>query len=128
MVKASGDKAPGAAMIHVRLMFLFFFFFFFWDLIHLQWIQKVFIERFTYFAVTASFKNGIVPENFTHFSVRERNVISFASLMARRRILLQWKDHNPPSENSWLKDPMSFLHVEKIKCSTRGCSDNFKKI
>lgn len=68
-----------------------------------------------------------VPEEFSSFTNKENNVIAFASLVARRRILLQWKDQKPPSSQSWLKDLMSFLYLEKIKYSIRGCSDKFSK-
>lgn len=67
-----------------------------------------------------------VPEDFTLFN-RENNCIAFAPLVARRRILLHWKDKNPPSPNSWLKDLISFLYLEKIKYGIRGCSDKFYK-
>lgn len=68
-----------------------------------------------------------VPEEFTCFTTKESNIIVFASLVARRHILLHWKDQKPPSPNSWLKDLMSFLYLQKIKYSIRGCSDNFNK-
>lgn len=44
-----------------------------------------------------------VPEEFTSFTNKESNVIAFASLVARRRILLHWKDNKPPppSSKSW---------------------------
>lgn len=41
-----------------------------------------------------------VPEEFTHLTNRESNSITLASLVARRRILLLWKDKNPPTPNS----------------------------
>ena len=69
-----------------------------------------------------------VPEDFSSFTKKESSIIAFASLIARRRILLQWKDQKPPSSQSWLKDLMSFLYLEKIKYSIRGCSDKFNKI
>lgn len=53
------------------------------------------------------------------------NVIAFTSLIARRRILLQWKSPLPPSFKSWMGDIMSFLKLEKIKFSLRGSSDKF---
>ncbi|KAF3835725.1 hypothetical protein F7725_028283 [Dissostichus mawsoni] len=68
-----------------------------------------------------------VPEEFSSFTNKESNVIYFASLVARRRILLQWKDQKPPSSQSWLKDLMCFLYLEKIKYIIRGCSDKFSK-
>ena len=68
-----------------------------------------------------------VPEIFSSFTRKECNIIAFVSLVARRHILLHWKDPKPPSSNSWLKDLMSFLCLEKIKYSLRGSSDRFDK-
>ena len=68
-----------------------------------------------------------VPEESSIFTAKENNVIAFASLVARRRILLHWKDRKPPPSNSWLKDLMSFLYLEKIKYTIRGCADKFDK-
>jgi len=53
------------------------------------------------------------------------DVVAFASLVARRRILLHWKSPNAPAATSWLSDLMSFLSLEKIKYSLRGSAANF---
>lgn len=41
------------------------------------------------------------------------DIIAFAKLVARRQILPHWKSSCLPSNFSWLKDLMSFLHLEK---------------
>jgi hypothetical protein len=66
-----------------------------------------------------------VPLNYSEFSKRKLNVLAFASLIARRCILLHWKSPKPPSDKSWETDLMSFLKLEKIKFSLRGSSGKF---
>lgn len=66
-----------------------------------------------------------VPSIPSSLTKKESDVVAFASLVARRRILLQWKSPNPPSNTSWLSDLMSFLSLEKIKYSLRGSTSNF---
>ena len=56
-----------------------------------------------------------------------RDLIAFASLIARRRILLQWKSPSPPPSTSWLKDLSSFLHLEKIKHAIRDSLTGFHR-
>lgn len=58
----------------------------------------------------------------------KKNVFSFASLLARRRIALQWKSPDPPKGSVWLSDLMFFLKLEKIKYFTRGSTRKFHKI
>lgn len=53
---------------------------------------------------------------------RKENVIAFATLIARRRILLEWKSVTPPKVSVWLSDLMMFLKLEKIKCFLKGHS------
>ncbi|KAF3845137.1 hypothetical protein F7725_008300 [Dissostichus mawsoni] len=52
-------------------------------------------------------------------------VIAFSTLLARRLILLKWKQHSPPSFSQWVKDVMYFLQLEKIKFLLRGSSNTF---
>ena len=66
-----------------------------------------------------------VPEEGMVLTNKQQNVIGFASLIARRRILLHWKAESPPSTRSWLVDVMSFLNLEKIKFTIRGSADKF---
>lgn len=70
-------------------------------------------------AIFGTTEEGVVLTN------TQANVIAFASLIARRRILLQWKAVSPPSTASWLSDIMSFLKLEKIKFTIKGSSDKF---
>ena len=55
----------------------------------------------------------------------QNNVIAFASLIARKRILLLWKSPQAPSIKVWLHDILGLLRLEKIKFSLRGSSDRF---
>lgn len=52
--------------------------------------------------------------------------IAFASLLARRRLLLDWKSQHPPKASLWLRDLMMFLKLEKIKYTMRGSSSKFQ--
>uniref|UniRef100_A0A671TSK6 Reverse transcriptase domain-containing protein n=1 Tax=Sparus aurata TaxID=8175 RepID=A0A671TSK6_SPAAU len=56
-----------------------------------------------------------VPRNPTSLTKKNSDVVAFASLIARRRILLHWKSPNAPPTTSWLSDLMSFLSLEKVK-------------
>lgn len=67
---------------------------------------------------------GRPPEGI-NATVTQVNVISFTSLIARRRILSLWKSPSPPSFKAWLCDTLSFLKLEKIKFTLRGSSDKF---
>lgn len=66
-----------------------------------------------------------VPRTSTSLTKKNSDVVAFASLIARRRILLHWKSPNAPPTTSWLRDLMSFLSLEKIKYSLRGSATNF---
>lgn len=68
-----------------------------------------------------------VPRTSTSLTKKNSDVVAFASLIARRRILLHWKSPNAPPTTSWLRDLMSFLSLEKIKYSLRGSATNFYK-
>ncbi len=67
---------------------------------------------------------GKPPDDLRTTNVQS-NVIAFASLIARKRILLLWKSPQPPSIKVWLHDVLSPLKLEKIKFSLRGSSDRF---
>lgn len=67
-----------------------------------------------------------VPESVTLNPIH-RETIAFATLLARRRILLQWKSALPPSTAQWLKDLMYYLKLEKIRYTTRGSEVTFFK-
>ncbi len=61
-----------------------------------------------------------VPDDKSNLTQRQLNIIAFASLLARRHILLLWKSTNPPKASYWLQHLMLYLHLEKITCSIRG--------
>lgn len=67
---------------------------------------------------------GVSPDELVTTSMQNR-VMAFASLIARRKILLQWKSPQPPSFKSWLYDLLHLLKLEKIKFQLRGCSQKF---
>lgn len=67
---------------------------------------------------------GKPPDNLRTTGI-QNNVIAFASLIARKRILLLWKSPQPPSIRVWLHDILGLLKLEKIKFSLRGSSDRF---
>ena len=56
---------------------------------------------------------------------KHKNIIAFSTLLARRRILMDWKSHHPPNCSMWLRDLVFFLKLEKIKFSLRGHPDTF---
>jgi len=68
-----------------------------------------------------------VPAVLDDYTKKYANILAFASLIARRRILLHWKSTKPPPTFSWLEDLMSFLYIEKIKFALRGSIDKFYK-
>lgn len=67
------------------------------------------------------------PTDESNLTQRQLNIIYFASLLARRRVLLHWKSTNPPKASHWLQDLMLYLHLEKIKYSIRR-SDKFSYV
>lgn len=69
---------------------------------------------------------GVAPAGDL-FTKHQADFVAFASLVARRRVLLHWKSTNPPSASSWLKDLMYFFPIEKIKHTVRGSLKKFHK-
>lgn len=58
--------------------------------------------------------------NRDHVTSHQSNVVAFASLLARRLILLKWKDARPPSFIRWVRDVMRCLQMEKLRYSLLG--------
>lgn len=56
-----------------------------------------------------------------------KNVITFANLIARQRILMEQKSVTPPKTSVWLSDLMMFLKLEKIKYFLKGSTKKFYK-
>lgn len=67
---------------------------------------------------------GVPPDELKTTSL-QNNVIAFASLIARRKILLLWKSPQPPTFKSWLNDLLFLLKLEKVKFSLRGHPEKF---
>ena len=59
---------------------------------------------------------------------KTKDSIAFASLLARRRILLEWKSSIAPKASLRLKDLMMYLNLEKIKYNLRGSSEMFESV
>lgn len=55
----------------------------------------------------------------------QSNCIAYVTLLARRLILLNWKQATPPSFKHWVRDTLQFLKLEKIRFALRGPKDNF---
>ncbi len=69
-----------------------------------------------------------VPEQGTVMSKNCQDACAFVCLLARRRILLDWKSSKPPLVSLWLSDVMLFLKLEKIKYSLRGSTKRFYSV
>lgn len=65
----------------------------------------------------------IPPQYF--LSKSHSNIIAYSSLLARRLILIEWKDSQPPTFGQWIKSVMYHIHLGKIKCTLRGCVEIF---
>lgn len=70
---------------------------------------------------------GVVPRDICP-TRHGKNMIAFAMLLARRLILLKWKDRSPPTFKQWIRDLLHHLTLEKIRYATRGCALNFYSI
>ena len=66
-----------------------------------------------------------VPGEGISLQNKIKNVLAFSTLLARRRILLEWKSSHPPKASSWMKDLILFLKLEKIKYCIRGSTQKF---
>ena len=74
-------------------------------------------------AVTAIF--GTTGRSHVSLRKNHKNIIAFATLLARRRILLHWKSKHPPKVSLWFSDLAQLLSLEKIKYTLRGSKDKF---
>lgn len=111
------------------------------DLIHMFWlcpklssfwqdIFKAFSEMFgTQFnpnPISAVF--GLIPEECRDLLPNKAYVIiAFSTLLARRLILLKWKQQAPPSFVHWIKEVLYFLKLERIKYTIKGSTQAFVK-
>lgn len=71
---------------------------------------------------------GTTGEVDLRLTPSKSRTLSFASLLARRAILLRWRDAAPPTHAQWLRDIMSCLDLEKIRYSVCDLSKKFQKV
>ena len=55
-------------------------------------------------------------------------VLAFTTLLARRLILLNWKNPRAPSLINWKRDLLSSIKLEKLRFSLRGSLAQFYAI
>lgn len=58
----------------------------------------------------------------------QRDFLAFCTLLARRQILLNWKNKLPPSYSMWIKDILYFMKMEKIRHTLNGRTARFYEI
>lgn len=58
---------------------------------------------------------------------RDRKVMAFTTILARRAILLKWKHPSPPSHDRWIQDIFYCVGLEKLRCSLSGSLKSFYK-
>ncbi|KAI9999558.1 hypothetical protein NQD34_018412 [Periophthalmus magnuspinnatus] len=75
--------------------------------------------------ITALF--GVPPAN-VNLNSKQKNILSYVTLLARRLILLNWKNKNPPTHQNLLRDIIQHLGLEKIKFSLRNKQELFYAI
>ena len=63
------------------------------------------------------------------FSVpnHKAHLVAFATLIARRLILMKWKSADPPSHLHWIRDMLHFVKLEKIRCTLRAVMGSVSK-
>ncbi|KAL0149606.1 hypothetical protein M9458_055133 [Cirrhinus mrigala] len=71
---------------------------------------------------------GTAGEDDMYFTAIKRRILSFASLLASRAVLLRWKDAAPPTHAQWLRDIMTCLDLEKIRYSVCDSNKKFEKV
>lgn len=56
-----------------------------------------------------------------------QTVLAFATLLARRLILLNWKHAQPPSHSRWVKEILLSIRLEKLRFSLNCSLSSFEK-
>lgn len=94
----------------------------FWSQIFVSY-SRIFGKDVCANPLTAIF--GIVCEKKNTLSKSELDCIAFTSLLARRLILINWKQSFPPSFQQWARDVLQSLMLEKIRLNLRGSGPKF---
>ncbi len=71
---------------------------------------------------------GVAGEENKNLSGTKLRIIEVVTLLARRLILLHWKNPHPPSRTQWLREVMQHLKLEKLRYTLNGSSDKFVRI
>ena len=70
---------------------------------------------------------GLPPLMTLCLPASKRRVLAFTTLLARRLILFKWKQVAPPSHNSWLREVLIHIKLEKVRFSLSGSDNAFNK-
>ncbi len=109
------------------------------DLTHMFWsCTKLRQFWFSIFEIlNTAFNLGIQPNPIMalfgvtgddiHITKDKENALAFATLIARRRILLEWKSPIPPKLSLWLSDVIFFLKTEKSHILSEDQPEHFTK-
>lgn len=69
-----------------------------------------------------------VPSDVYALNKPQCDFLAFCTLLARRLILLKWKDAIPPSHSQWVRSILLYMRLEKIKYTLRGSTSKFNEI
>ncbi len=86
-------------------------------------LSEVVGEKLKPNALSALF--GVAPPSL---SKSKKDVLAFATLLARRLIVINWKSATAPCHTHWIRDTLYFLKLEKIRLSLTNSSGNFVKL
>uniref|UniRef100_A0A3P8QX47 Reverse transcriptase domain-containing protein n=1 Tax=Astatotilapia calliptera TaxID=8154 RepID=A0A3P8QX47_ASTCA len=67
---------------------------------------------------------GVTPCDAS-LSKSHSDLLAFCTLLARRMILLKWKEPLPPVYGQWVKDVMYYTQLEKIRYTVKGSVRRF---
>lgn len=70
---------------------------------------------------------GVAPPS-PSLTKSKNDVLAFATLLARRLIVIKRKSAIPPCHARWIRDTLYFLRLEKIRLSLSGGSSKFGKL
>ncbi len=70
---------------------------------------------------------GITPDGI-QLPVGGHKVIAFTTLLARRLILMRWRDAAAPSFSHWIREVLFNLRLEKIRYTIRGSEKKFSEV
>lgn len=70
---------------------------------------------------------GSPPLTTPNLPKTKQRVLAFTTLLARRLILFKWKHALPSSHNSWLREVLTHIKLEKVRFSLAGSGEAFNK-